>query len=76
MDQVRERQLLEKFGESFRKAREAKGLSLRDLGDIADMDYNNISDIERGLVRPTIITFISLAEALDLDPAKLLSFAR
>lgn len=72
MDQVRERQLLEKLGDTFRKAREAKGLSLRKLGDIAEMDYNNISDIERGLVNPTYITIISLAEALEIDPAQLL----
>lgn len=76
MDQEREDKILKIIGEKLRIARENKGLSLRDAGDLAEMSYNNIHDIERGLTNPSITTVIFLAEALGMNPSELLTFAK
>lgn len=72
MDQDREKKLLESLGEKLRIARENKGLSLREVGNLADMSYNNIHNIERGMTDPSFTTLIFLAEALGVSPADLL----
>ena len=72
MDQARQQKILNEFGERLKKLREEKKLSLRALADIAEMDYGNISEIENGKINPSLITIISLAEALEVDPGTLL----
>jgi transcriptional regulator with XRE-family HTH domain len=72
MDHGREQKILKEFGENLKKARTAKGLSLRALADIADMDFGNINEIETGKVNPSLTTIVLLAEALEIDPSTLL----
>ena len=73
MDQARQQKILNEFGERLKKLRDEKKLSLRALADIAEMDYGNISEIENGKINPSLITIISLAEALEVDPGALLA---
>lgn len=70
MDQAKEEKIIKEFGERLKKFRNAKKISLRDLADIADMNYGNINDIENGKVNPSLTTIVLLAEALEIDPAK------
>lgn len=68
----REQQIINELGKKLRQIRESKGLSVRELADLADMNYSNISRIESGLVNPQITTVILLAEALGINPCDLL----
>ena len=72
MDHGREQKILKEFGENLKKARTAKGLSLRALADVADMDFGNINEIENGKINPSLTTIVLLAEALEIDPSLLL----
>lgn len=72
MDQGREKILMKQFGENLKKFRNERNLSVRALADLADMDYTNISNIENGQSNPSMTTVVFLAEALGIDPAKLL----
>jgi len=51
----------------IRTAREAQRLSLRALGELADVGFNTIRDIERGDIgRPTPETLQGLGRALGI----------
>src|SRR6202012_6217784 len=52
------------FGAHFRKLREAKGVGMREFALQADVEYSQLSKIERGVTNPTISTVAALAEAL------------
>ena len=55
------------LGDTIRTAREAKGLSLRKLGDISSIDYSTISRLEKGQFASLDPTKLSrLANHLDL----------
>lgn len=68
MDHGREQKILKDFGESLKKFRTDKKLSLRALADIAEMDFGNINEIENGKINPSLTTIVLLAEALEIDP--------
>jgi transcriptional regulator with XRE-family HTH domain len=60
-----------KFGENVRKLREAKGLSLRQLSAMCNLDHSGISKIERGELNITILSILELAKGLEVPPKKL-----
>jgi transcriptional regulator with XRE-family HTH domain len=62
------------FGVHLRKLRESKGFGMREFALIADIEYSQLSKIERGVTNPTISTVISLAEALELSHSELFDF--
>jgi len=72
MDSLREILIIKEFGKNLKKVRKGKGLSLRKLAHLADMNYGNIHKIEKGLINPQISTVILLAEALNVPPSDLL----
>jgi len=57
----------------LKKARTAKGLSLRALADTADLDFGNINEIENGKINSSLTTIVLLAEALEVSPGDLIS---
>ena len=59
-------------GEVVRRHRAAKGLSQFDLAAMVNMERTYISMLERGINQPTLSVFLSLAEALSLDPQQFL----
>ena len=59
------------FGKQLRKCRQEKGLSMRQLAAEADMEYSQLSKIERGVINTTISTAHALSVALDI-PEKIL----
>jgi transcriptional regulator with XRE-family HTH domain len=73
MDHGREKKILKEFGERLKKIRTDRNLSTRGLADLAEMDFGNINEIENGKVNPSLTTVVILAEALEIDPADLLS---
>jgi transcriptional regulator with XRE-family HTH domain len=64
----------EAFGKHFRKLREVKGIGMREFALQADMEYSQLSKIERGVTNPTLSTIISLAEALGISHHELFNF--
>jgi len=59
------------FGRRVRARRERLGLSQMALAERAEVHFTFISDIERGVRNPSLLTMTKIADALDVDLAKL-----
>jgi len=64
----------EAFGVHLRKLRESRGIGMRQFALIADIEYSQLSKIERGTTNPTISTVLALAIALEVPPTTLFDF--
>ena len=62
------------FGAQLRKMRLAKGFGLREFAMIADMEYSQLSKIERGVTNPTLNTMLNLCVALKVSHKELFDF--
>ena len=62
------------FGSHLRKLRLEKGFGMREFAIHADMEYSQLSKIERGVTNPTLSTIIALAESLNLNHSELFDF--
>lgn len=71
----RDKRVIKAFGNNLKRIRLSKKLSIRKLALEADMDYSHLHEIEKGASNPTLTTILTLAEALDVPPADLLTFA-
>lgn len=71
MDHSQEDRLLQQFGDNLKRARTEKGLSTRQLADLAEMNLGNLSDLELGKKNPLLTTVYRLAEALGIHPGEL-----
>lgn len=60
------------FGENFKDLRIKSDLSYRKLSQLCDVDYSDISKIEKGQVNITLLTIIELAKGLGVHPKQLL----
>jgi len=56
-----------RFGEKLREIREKKGMTLREVADLAGVSESLISQIERNRVSPAMDTLLTLVEVLDID---------
>ena len=70
----RDKEYLKAFGENLRKLREEKGLSQHQLALKAEINKNQIGNIERGEVNTTISTLRVVAIVLEIKPIELLDF--
>lgn len=64
--------LLEALGEVLRARREHAGLSQEELNFQTGVHRTYISELERGIANPTIVTLERLAQALGTKPSTLL----
>jgi len=55
------------IGSKIRKFRESKNLSIQDLADKLDIEYNNVIRIEKGRTNFTIGTLVKIANALEVN---------
>jgi transcriptional regulator with XRE-family HTH domain len=62
------------FGAHLRSLREEKGLGMRQFALIAEMEYSQLSKIERGIINTTISTAYALADALGVSHNELFNF--
>ena len=62
------------FGAQLRKLRQDKGYGLREFALIADMEYSQLSKIERGVTNPTLNTMLNLCVALKVNHHDLFDF--
>jgi len=61
------------IGRRIRLARHALGISLEDLGELAEVNWTTIGKIERGASSPTVESLIRIATALEVDPGALVT---
>jgi len=62
----------DKVGILIRKHRKSKGLSIEALAGICEMNYSQISRIERGLVNCNLNSLGRIIWALEIDPADII----
>ena len=62
------------FGEHLRKLRLEKGFGMREFALEADIEYSQLSKIERGVTNPTIATALILAETLGVPHNEMFEF--
>lgn len=74
MAKVLESDFLEQFGKQVEKLRKKKNLSYRKLAQNCNIDYSDISKIEKGKANITMLTLLELAKGLEVHPKKLLDF--
>lgn len=65
---------LEHLGNRIKLLRKEKGLSLRQLAQLCDIDYSDISKIEKGQRNIQVSTILELAKGLDIHPKELFDF--
>lgn len=63
-----------RFGAHLKFVRESKGLSLRDLADLCNLDNSNISKLEHGKYDIQLSTISLLARGLGVHPRDLVDF--
>ena len=59
-------QIRKGLGKRIRALRKVKSLTQEELGEIADLSYKFIGEIERGVVNPSLDSLIRIANALDV----------
>lgn len=62
-------------GKNVKQHREAKGLSQEQLAFEADLHRTYVSGVERGIRNPTVLIVAKLADALGVEPSKLLELS-
>lgn len=72
----RRRKIIKEFGKELKKARESKGVSLRELAAQTGIDHAVIARIEGGKSNAVMTTIVDLADALGVDPGELFRFDR
>ncbi len=73
MSAFEQRRVAQVFGAVLRTARKHAGISQEHLAELADIDRTYPSLIERGLRQPTIGRAIAIADALRIEPGKLVT---
>jgi transcriptional regulator with XRE-family HTH domain len=62
---------LQTFGERVRARRNELGLSQESLADVAGLHWTFVGQVERGRRNLSLHNLLKLAEALEIDPGKL-----
>ena len=62
---------LKKFGDNLRRMRKSQDLSMEALANMADMELSQIARIETGKINPKLLTLLSIAKALKIQPSEL-----
>lgn len=62
------------FGTNVRRIRMSKNMSMEDLAFASDMEYSQISRIERGIINTKISTANNIAKSLEIPVKDLFDF--
>ncbi len=73
MNNLRNTDLLIKFGNHLRNLRTSKKMTLELLAFAADVELSQIYRIEKGKVNPTLTTLIALSSGLEITVLELLN---
>lgn len=58
--------LTSRIGDKIRALREQKGLSLMELGELLNLSFTYLSELERGTIAPSMVTLKNIAEFFDV----------
>ena len=72
MIEARKKKITKDFGNTLKKFRKSKKMSLRELSSETGIEHSHIARMEYGEVNPTLTTIVILAEALGADPRDLI----
>ena len=72
MPQHRDIKAIETLAKNVRKYRTEKDMTMEALANTTGIEYSQISRIERGLINTSVSVIFSIANALEIDPGKLL----
>ncbi len=67
-------EFLNAFGKRLEQLRKSKELSYRKMSQMCDIDYSDISKIEKGKVNISLLTILELSKALETEPRELFEF--
>ncbi len=65
---------LDAFGKQLEKIRKSKNFSYRKMAQHCNVDYSDISKIEKGKINIQLLTIIELAKGLSIHPQELFDF--
>lgn len=65
---------IKRFGMRVEQLRKEKGLSYRTMAQLCDVDYSDISKIEKGQINITLGTVLELSKALGVEVRELFGF--
>jgi transcriptional regulator with XRE-family HTH domain len=74
MSNTRDENILIEFGKNLQKIREEKGISLRQLEILSDVDFSEIHRLEKGKRNPTLTIILALAKGLKVERNDLMNF--
>lgn len=74
MSNTRDESILTEFGKNLQKIREGKGISLRQLEILSEVDFSEIHRLEKGKRNPSLTVMLALAKGLEIDATELLKF--
>ncbi len=72
MAQLRDPVAIKLLGDNIRYYRNERNLTLQALANIADIEYSQVSRIERGVVNTSVSVIFAIAKALNVEPELLL----
>jgi len=64
--------ILKNIGQTIVELRKTQGLTQEDLAGLTEMDRSYLSEIENGYKNLSVLSLIKIADALKVDPARLL----
>jgi transcriptional regulator with XRE-family HTH domain len=73
MNNLRDKKVLEQFGQKLKDLRLQKGLTLEQLAFEADIELSQVHRAEKGKINPTLTTLIALAKGLGITLTELMS---
>lgn len=73
MTTARDKRVLIKFGKRLRAFRKESGMTQNELEFDAGISKNQVGNIERGEVNPSLTTIINLAKSLKISPSDLIN---
>ncbi len=73
MNNLRDKKVLEQFGQKLKDLRLQKGLTLEQLAFEADIELSQVHRAEKGKINPTLTTLIALAKGLGIALTELMA---
>jgi len=70
--QLRDISAIKLLANNIRKQRETKKMTMEQLANRANIEYSQVSRIERGLINTSISVIFAIAHALEVAPSDLL----
>ena len=74
MNNLRNQELLTRFGDRLKSLRQLKGLTIQALAIEADIEISQVHRIEKGKINPTLTTITALSKGLDISLVELLDY--